>query len=56
MANYAVTDTVATYNTVTEAAAALETAVETLDSTNNPIVLSQIIPTKDGKFTLVLVA
>lgn len=56
MASYAVTDTVATYDTVEQAAAALETAVETLDSTTNPIVLCQIIRTADNRFTLVLVA
>lgn len=56
MAAYAVTDTVATYDTAEQAAAAMETAVELLDSTNNPIVCAEIILTPDKKYTMILVA
>ena len=56
MAAYAVTDTVAEYATITEAAAAMEVAVELLDSTSNPIVYAGIIPMENGKFKMVLVA
>ena len=56
MAAYAVTDTVATYNTAEEAAAAMEVAVELLDSTANPIVCASITMTADNRWVMVLVA
>ena len=56
MANYAVTDFVQTFDTAEQAAAYIETSVETLDSTNNPIVVCTIIMTADKRFTAILVA
>lgn len=50
MADYSVTDYVTTADSVEAVAAAMETKLETLDSTNNPIRQIQIIPLHNGKF------
>jgi len=55
MANYKITDYVSTADTIEQCAAALETKLETLDSTNNPIRLIKIIRLSNNKYQAVLV-
>ena len=54
MANYTVTDYVSTEDSIEQCAAALETKLETLDSTNNPIRLIKIIRLPNNKFQATL--
>ncbi len=50
MANYTVTDYTTAENTVIAVMALMETKLETLDSTTNPIRLIKIEPLPNGKF------
>lgn len=54
MPNYTVTDYVSTADTIEQCAAALETKLETLDSTSNPIRLIKIIRKPDNTYQGVL--
>jgi len=55
MANYAVNDWVSTEGTVANVMAQLETKLETLDSTNDPVVLIDIVQLPNGLFVAVLI-
>jgi hypothetical protein len=50
MANYTVTDYVTSEDRIEVVMAAMETKLEALDSTSNPIRQIQIIPLPNGKF------
>tara|TARA_Y100000310_G_C20127355_1_gene554242 strand:+ start:200 stop:373 length:174 start_codon:yes stop_codon:yes gene_type:complete len=54
MANYTVTDFLTSEDTVVQVLAAMETQLETLDSTTNPIRLIKIEPLPDGTFVGVI--
>lgn len=54
MPNYTVTDYVSTSDTIEQCAAALETKLETLDSTNNPIKLVKIVRLPNNEYQAVL--
>ena len=55
MANYAVNDYVTPEGTVASVMAALETQLETLDSTNDPVVLIDVFQLPNGLFVGVLI-
>ena len=54
MANYTVTDFLTAEDSVVVVMAALETKLETLDITTNPVKLIKIEPLPNGKFVGVL--